>query len=537
MLGNIRKGEPLSPDHPILSTPLPAILEDAFQRFAMRECVTWGDQRYTYADVDAASARIANRLHEAGVREGEHAAVYSRNSVSAFIATLGVIRAGAVWIPVNPMNALASNIDLLVRFQVSVLFYQQSVADAAQAVREKVPTCKVQVCLDGPDRGVAPDIQEWSANASTKSPAPELGPDDLVSIPMTGGTTGTPRGVMLTQRNFASITYAMCESVSERDEPFAMLCSSPMSHVSGRFVVTSMPAGGRYVIMDGVEPQKILLTIEQDRITDLFLPPTGIYKLLAQPNVRDFDYSSLCQFMYGSAPMAVGKLREALEVFGPVMRGGYGQSECPMFITALWQEEHFENGKIASDERLSSVGRATVVSKVAILNEQGEPLAQGETGEIAVKSPNVFAGYWNEPELSKKLELNGWHLTTDIGRFDADGFLHIVDRKKDVIISGGFNIYSAEVEEVVAQVPGVYMAVVIGVPSDKWGEEVKALVQRESRSGVTAEQIIQHAKQVLGSVRAPKSVDFVEEFPRTPVGKVDKKAIRAPFWERADRWV
>jgi acyl-CoA synthetase (AMP-forming)/AMP-acid ligase II len=228
--------------------------------------------------------------------------------------------------------------------------------------------------------------------------------------------------------------------------------------------------------------------------------------------------------------MSPGRLREALQSLGPVMRGGYGQTECPSFISALLPEDHFIDGKIAPDTRLRSVGRATCISELAILDESGLVLPAGARGEIAVKGGNVCEGYYDNPQETAGIRLNGWHLTGDIGYLDKEGFLFIVDRKKDMIISGGFNVYSAEVEQALMTLPGVSEVAVFGVPSEKWGEEVKALVLPVPGADLDAVELIAACKLMLGGVKAPKSIDFVDSFPFTAIGKIDKKSLRAAYW-------
>jgi acyl-CoA synthetase (AMP-forming)/AMP-acid ligase II len=234
--------------------------------------------------------------------------------------------------------------------------------------------------------------------------------------------------------------------------------------------------------------------------------------------------------------MSPDKIKEAIERIGPVMTGGYGQTECPMSISYLQAEDHFIDGEIA-EHRLRSVGRATSISEVAILDDDANPLPVGERGEIGVKGGGVSEGYYQAPEETAKIRKNGWHLTGDIGYIDDEGFIYIVDRKKDMIITGGFNVYSAEVEHSLMTVPGVKVAIVVGTPSEKWGEEVTAFVQVEPNSDVTASSIIDQCKALIGSVKAPKNVYFVDDFPRTPIGKIDKKKIRDENWQGSNRTI
>jgi len=257
---------------------------------------------------------------------------------------------------------------------------------------------------------------------------------------------------MLSNRNFCALQWAMTSASKGRSG--VTLIAAPMTHVAGRAAICSLSSGQRMVILDKVDLQSILHAIQEQRITDLFLPPTGVYALLDLPNIRDFDCYSLQRYSYGSAPISIPRLKEALQVFGPVMSGGFGQTECPMFISRLEPEEHFENddvnGGFACDARLRSVGRATSISSIAIVDDSGMQLPAGELGEIAVKGPMVSEGFYQSPQETAKIRVNGWQLPSDVGYLDSEDFLYIVDRKKDMISSGGFNVYSTEVEQTIA---------------------------------------------------------------------------------------
>jgi len=300
-----------------------------------------------------------------------------------------------------------------------------------------------------------------------------------------------------------------------------------MTHVGGRIVLMSLPAGATCVIMPTVDVGQILAVIEEHRITDVFLPPTAIYRLLDNPMLGGHDLSSLRSMAYGSAPMALPRLKQALQVLGPVMRGGFGQTECPMFITELHPHEHaLEDGTLAPDERLRSVGRATVISDVAIMADDGSLLAAGEIGEIVVRGHNVSLGYYEKPDETAQMRAHGWHHTGDVGVIDAEGYVTIVDRLKDMIISGGFNVYSSQVEAVLHTVDGVAGVAVVGIADADWGELVCAAVVPERGAELDPGALAARCRATLGSVSTPKRVVIVDELPTTAVGKVDKRAVR-----------
>ncbi|MCY4343896.1 MAG: AMP-binding protein [Gammaproteobacteria bacterium] len=510
------------------------VIDSALRRHRHRDCLVFRDQAFTYGEVDRLSAKIANRLIEGGFQPDCKGAVYSLNSALSFIATLGILRAGGVWIPVNPRNSTSDNVAILQQFGCDALFFQGAFEAPVRAFQAATGAAATAVCLD---RAGPPGLDAWMAGASETPPTVSRAPTDLISIPLTGGTTGLPKGVMLSNRNFCALDHGMRTTYAAHDP--VVLAAAPMTHVGGRVALCGLSSGTRTVIMETVDPAAILRLIGQHGVTDFFLPPTGIYALLDQPDVRDHDYASLKSFSYGSAPMALDRLKEAIEVFGPVMRGGFGQTECPMFIARLAPDEHFIDNDpskgLAPDTRLGSVGRTTAISTIAILDDAGRELPSGTNGEIAVKGPMVSEGYYQSPEETAKVRVHGWHLTGDIGHLDEQGFLHIVDRKKDMIISGGFNVYSTEVEQALMRIDGIELAAVIGEPDRKWGEAVCAYVEVTPGAAMTPAEIMARTKADIGGVKAPKRVTIMDELPRTPVGKLDKKPLREAAWAGRER--
>ncbi|MEM7285849.1 MAG: AMP-binding protein [Actinomycetota bacterium] len=525
---------------PALDHSFLPVLDDAFREHRDRICAVFEGDSWTYAEIDAASARVANALARDGFGPGHHGAVYSTNSVTAFVAAIGIVRAGGVWVPLNPRNSPSTNLDILISFGCDALLYRPEHAETATQVASRLGGIQVEL-VDGskPATGPGTPIDEWLTGAADRAPTVERQGSDTMCLPQTGGTTGVPKGVMLSHRNFAAFAWGIRERWD--GQPRITLCAAPMTHVTGRAALVSLVTGVQLVILGAVDATAILSAIEEHRVTELFLPPTAIYALLDHPKTPTTDFGSLRSFSYGSAPMSIPRLREAFEVFGPVMTGGFGQTESPMFIARREPEDHFVdgdvNGQLLDDHALRSVGRETVLSTVAIVDDDANPLPPDTRGEIAVKGPMVSEGYFENPEETARIRRNGWHLTGDIGVIDEDGRLYVVDRKKDMIISGGFNIYSTEVEQVVQAIDGVIEAAVIGVPSERWGEEVKAIVRLEPGAARSAADIVAHCKAELGSVMAPKSVDIVDTLPHTSVGKIDKKAIRAPYWNDVARQI
>ncbi len=380
--------------------------------------------------------------------------------------------------------------------------------------------------------GVGHDIV---SAAATFDPQPlavaPLAPDHVVSITYTGGTTGKPKGVIGTARAMTAMTQIQLAEWEWPQHPRFLMCT-PLSHAGAAFFVPTLLKGGELIVLPGFDPAQVLRTIEEEKISATMLVPSMLYALMDHPDSRTRDLSSLETVYYGASPINPVRLAEAVERFGPIFAQYYGQSEAPMVISYLAKDDHPGPGEDA--RRLSSCGRPSAFLRTALLGPDGTPVAQGEPGEICVAGPLVADGYWGLPEQTAETFVDGWLRTGDVAREDADGFWYIVDRTKDMIVTGGFNVFPREVEDVVAEHPSVAQVGVVGTPDDKWGEAVTAVVVLRAgndpdHDAITAE-IQQSVKDRKGSVQSPKQVIFVDALPLTALGKPDKKALRARFW-------
>jgi acyl-CoA synthetase (AMP-forming)/AMP-acid ligase II len=484
----------------------------------------------TYREAHRLSCRIANRLLAEEPGSEATGAVLAPNDPVAWIATLGLWRAGRAWVPLNPRGTADSFVDALNRFHCETLFFHSASAEVVAGLRHQLEGVRALVCLDR-ELEFAPGLETWLADASDADPGLTPGLEQVCMIQSTGGTTGRPKGVMLTHRNLLVFAAHLMLGTPYPDGVPVNLAAAPMTHTAGVLSLGAAARGGRLVIMTRPDPARIPELIERHRVTEFFLPPTVIYRLLGLPGIEDHDYSSLRYFLYGAAPISVDKLRRAIEVFGPVMTQFYGQTEAPATIAYLSPAEHVEDGRPAGVERLTACGRPMPLVKVAIVDDAGRRLAPGETGEICVRGDLVMKGYHGDEEQTASTILDGWLHTGDVGRLDAEGYLHITDRKKDMIISGGFNVYPSEIEQVIWSHPAVQDCAVIGVPDDEWGESVKAVVECKPGMSVERSALIDLCKARLGSLKAPKSVDFVDALPRSSIGKVLKRELRDRYWE------
>jgi len=499
------------------------------------------DQEYTYTEIRDLSCRIANALVNEGFEKETKGAVWSQNHPISWTCTLSLFRAGMAWIPINPMNTKEENASMLERFDVEVVFFTEMFAEAVSVIRSNLPNVTKWVCIDGSPEDVV-SLDDFIKGQSIVSPDIQYLADDMVSISPTGGTTGAPKGVIHTNRSLGTFFASFFMSVTYPADVYPVnLAAAPMTHTAGALSLPTSARGGKVVVVTRPEPKLVFEIIKKQRVTEFFLPPTVIYRLLSMlppakrwlaKVLKKVDFSSVNYIFYGAAPMSVDKLKEAIRFFGPIMMGGYGQMEAPASISALRPEEHFKNGlggALADDTRLQSVGRPSPLVQVEIMDDDNQFLKAGETGEICVRGDLLMKGYYKEPEKTAETIVDGWLHTGDVGHLDKQGYLYITDRKKDMIISGGFNIYPQVVEQVIWGHPAIQDCAVIGVPDDDWGEAVKAVVELKPGATVEPGEIIELCKEKLGSVKAPKTVDFIEELPRSYNGKVLKKDLRATY--------
>jgi fatty-acyl-CoA synthase len=349
--------------------------------------------------------------------------------------------------------------------------------------------------------------------------ARDLPPDHIVSITYTGGTTGKPKGVIGLSQTMATMTQIQLAEWEWPENPRFLMCT-PLSHAGAAFFVPTVLKGGCLYVLSRFDPAEVLRTIEEQKITATMLVPSMLYALMDHPDSRTRDLSSLETVYYGASAINPVRLKEAIDRFGPIFAQYYGQSEAPMVITYLPKGDH-------DDQRLSSCGRPSAFLRTALLDENGKPVPVGEPGEICVAGPLLAGGYWNLPDETAETFRDGWMHTGDVAREDEDGFWFIVDRTKDMIVTGGFNVFPREVEDVVAEHPAVAQVGVIGTPHEKFGEAVTAIVVLRDGQELTdqvVEEIRQMVKERKGSVQVPKQVIATDALPLTGLGKPDKKA-------------
>ncbi|NYG57786.1 fatty-acyl-CoA synthase [Nocardioides daedukensis] len=491
-----------------------------------------GDTVLTGGEVAARISQYVQAFEALGAGTGSSSALLALNRPEVlFILGAGQTQ-GFRRTSLHPLGSLDDHAYVIADAGISTLIIDPvpMFVERALGLLEKVPTLTKVLTIGPVPEELAHIGQDLAAAAASYDPSPLtaalLPPDHIVSITYTGGTTGKPKGVIGTARAMNTMTQIQMSEWEWPDNPRFLMCT-PLSHAGAAFFVPTVMKGGCLVVLPKFDPAEVLRTIEEQRITATMLVPSMLYALLDHPDSKTRDLSSLETVYYGASAINPVRLQEAIDRFGPIFAQYYGQSEAPMAITYLGKGDH-------DTARLTSCGRPSAFIRAALLGEDGTPVAQGEPGEICVSGPLLAGGYWNLPDETAATFRDGWMHTGDVAREDEDGFWFIVDRTKDMIVTGGFNVFPREVEDVVAEHAAVAQVAVIGTPHEKFGEAVTALVVlrdgAELTDAVTAE--IQAAvKERKGAVQAPKQVIAVDSIPLTGLGKPDKKALRARFWE------
>jgi fatty-acyl-CoA synthase len=495
-------------------------------------------QVFSFAETKRLTEQLAAALGANGFQNQDPIALFAPNSAQLMVVLLAIWRANGRWVPVNIRNAIDANAGYLNYVRCEWLFYHSSLAEDVAELRKHCPKLSKIVCLDKP-HGEAPSLDAFIGGVTAADfvePCVDAfgNMQDLVGIFPTGGTTGPSKGANVTNLGWGTMIETAADAMGGRTADPVALVSAPITHAAGPIALSTLSLGATQVILPGFDAERVLRTIAERRISHMYLPPTALYQLLASHEINSHDYTSLRIFILVGSPCSPEKLRLAVDTFGPCMCQSYGQVECPMIVTWLPPEVVAAAAHGDHPERLASCGKPTRSVKVAVMDDDGNLLATGDSGEIVVRGVLVSDSYFEMPEATEEIRKFGWHHTGDVAKFDTDGFLYIVDRKKDMVVSGGFNVFTTEVEAAITELAQVRECAVIGIPHDKWGEQVHAIVVAD---GIDAGQIIAHAKAKLGGVKAPKSVQFIDSIPRTAAGKMDKKALRVEHWGENARMV
>jgi acyl-CoA synthetase (AMP-forming)/AMP-acid ligase II len=515
------------------------LLTKSARAYPHKLAVVYGSTKWNYTQFNSRVNRLANALCRLGIKQGDNIALLQYNNPEMLASMFACFKAGCGAVPINfrlHPNEFSFIID---HSDAKAVILSPEFNQAVMDCRERLPKVRHFITLAGAGNGLL-DFEKLLSQESVQFIDVDVHPDDLAWLFYTSGTTGMPKGAMLTHRNLLAMTmnfYAdICPGFGPDD---VVLHGAPLSHGSGLYALPNIGKAAANVILEAksFNPELVFKTIEQYRVTNMFAAPTMINLMINSSMVDKYNHDSLKALNYGGAPMLVEDLKAAIAKLGPCLVQLFGQAESPMTITYLPHKNHIVEGTPEQISRLASAGLARTDVEVRIVDRHNKELPANETGEIVTRSDLVMKGYWRNPEATAETIVNGWLHTGDMGYMDDNGYLFIMDRSKDMIISGGENVYPREIEEVLIRHPAVREVAVIGIPDPKWGEAIKAIVARIPKNSVTENELIDFCKDNIASYKKPKSVDFVDELPKNNYGKILKRELRAKYWEYKARKV
>jgi long-chain acyl-CoA synthetase len=497
-----------------------------------REAVVCGETRYTWEVFDQRTDALARGLASLGVQRGDRVAVLMLNCHRYLELYYACARMGAVIVPLNIRLARPEIVFILNDSEAKALVVDKTFASYI-AGRDTVPFLETVIYggdVTPPDMINFEDVVIGGSHMQ-ETVDQEMDDDDLAGLYYTGGTTGRAKGVMLSHKNVVSnaVNVLLAAGYNQRD---TWLHAAPMFHladVGSIFALTMV--GARHVFIPMFNPVQVLEAIQNEKVTCTILIPTMVNAVLNHPDAGKYDLSSIKRLAYGGSPMPLELLKKGLQKWGTIFSQGYGMTETAPLLTGLDTWEHIVDGRPEQVRRLNSVGKEALGVEVRVVNAEGEDVQPGEIGEIIARGPNIMLGYWRMPEATAAAVVDGWMHTGDLATVDEENYIYIVDRSKDMIISGGENVYSVEVENALYTHPAVLECAVIGIPHDMWGESVHAVVVLKPGTSATDEELIAHARTQIAGYKVPRSIEFqIEALPKSGAGKILKRDLREKFW-------
>ncbi|WP_439951439.1 AMP-binding protein [Piscinibacter sakaiensis] len=510
------------------------------RHWPQRPAILFRDRAISYAALDERANRLAQALRALGLRRGDRVAIVSPNRPEIVELECAFYRLGLVKVALNARLAEDELRAALANAEPAACVAGPEGRRLVDAATAGLPGLRWRIALD-PVADAGPGWLDYEALLAAAPATPLLEPmqpDELAVLHYTSGSTGALKAAMQTVGNrFASLRKVVMGRMQAGPGDVLMLCG-PITHASGMFIQPMLFQGATVLLMERFVPAEILAAIERHRVTMAFFVPAMIHALLAEPGLRRHDLSSLRLLSYGAAPMSAARIREAWEAFGPVLAQGYGAGETTGGVLGLGIADHARAIAGERPELLEACGRALGEADVQVLDDDGRPVSGDAIGEICVRGPDVFAGYWREPALTREaFDAAGWLRTGDLARVDHEGYVFIVDRRKDMLVTGGFNVYPREVEAVLARHPAVYEVCVVGVPDEHWGEAVKAVVVLREGARADADELLRFCEGRLAGFKRPRSVDLVDQLPKNGNGKLSRKDVREPYWRGRSRRV
>lgn len=496
-----------------------------------RPAFLFGDHVLTFGEVGAAASRLAHALLEkTGLKPGDRIALLYGNTLNGLPFEFACIRAGLQRTPLNPRLSAREHAEMLIHAGIKVLVYGEGLGERARELAASVWGLKL---FGLGDAELGPDLLALSRGRPEIAPQIRAEPDDVLINLFTSGTTGKLKAVSHTHRTYSAIAANVLANLIDPEPDGIMLHAAPLIHASGTFVLPFWMRGAASAVLPGFDPGGYFAAIEKWRPTALNLVPTMVAMLLDHPAAQEADLSSVDTILYGASPMPRPVIERGLALWGPRFVQYYGQTEAPLAICVLDKQAHVGEG---AEARWGACGRPATDCEIRLIDEAGKDVKPGEPGEVALRAPFRMKGYLEADALNAETILPGdWLRTRDIGRWDDEGYLHLIDRTSDMIVTGGYNVYPREVEDILTAHAAVRECAVVGLPDDRWGEVVTAFVA--VREPIEEAVLIAFARERLADYKSPRAVRFVDEIPKSPVGKPLRRALREPFWEGRDKRV
>ncbi len=503
------------------------------EHFPDKIAITFEGRHLTFREVDARINQLANGLLALGLKRGDRVAALLDNSPRAIEVRFALIKAGLCMVALNVRQSPEEHAFILCHSESHVLILHRKYGPSWEQINTQCPEVRSVIIADGDDATDDGYLSYEQVIDTSSTDAPEVMVDlnDLERIAYTSGTTGRPKGIMKTIGNDLArlrLDFMNEDRLTSADD--VMLNVAPLTHAARVFFRKHYLKGARNIILRHFDASAVLETIQREGVTTAMFVPTMIIRLLQHPHLHDYDVSSLNCIFFGTAPLPADKLQQAIESFGNIIRQNYGLSEATQPILSLTPADLAIDEDAKRLQRLSAAGRPALGIEVRIVDESGQEVSPGEDGELILRGETVMPGYWKDPVATREvIDKDGWFYTGDLARQDEDGYVYIVGRKKDMIISGGFNVYPREVERVIESHHGVQEVAVIGIPDDLWGEAIKALVVPRPGAEITEDEIIALCQSHIASYKKPKSVDIVHDLPKNFQGKILKRVLRERF--------
>lgn len=487
-------------------------------------------KRTSFMELEQRSNQLAHALKDAQVVAGDRVAIQAWNRVELVETEVACYKGAFIKVPINARLSTDETIHMLQDSGAKVLVADAEHAQAVLARQGEVPSLEHVVNIDD-------GYEAWIGSQPTTTIQSKTASDNVAVLHYTSGSSGVLKAAMQTFGNRQAMLRKFLMSPMRRAMPGDVQAHvGPITHASGMNLMYLMYCGATSLLLGRFDETELLQTIKRERVTRLFMVPTMINRIVNHPEIDRYDLSSLRLVLYGAAPMPPALVEKAIGLFGPILAQGYGAGETNSMVTILTEQDHVD-ALAHNPKRLASCGRCYAETDVRVVDPEDRDIQPGEVGEIIVRGDDIMTGYWNAPELTAEAIVNGYYRTGDLATVDDEGYIYIVDRKKEMIICGGFNIYPAEIEQVLYAHPDVYEAAAVGIPDEEWGEQIKAVVVLKPGHTASAQNILDFCAQGLPGFKRPRSVDFTQELPKNPNGKIVRRLVREPFWANKERRV